>query len=86
MINSVVITIRGAERGGGTFGLLGRPNTYMANGRGKRPLGVVAAPARPDDGLVAMEVDLGFQLIPQLVVRGPLHVAAEQLNLLHSLK
>lgn len=66
--------------------LLCRLNTYMTDGRRKRPLGIIAASTRSDDGLVAMEVYLCFQLIPQLVVRRPLHVAAEELNLLHSAK
>lgn len=66
--------------------LLGRLNTYMTDGRRKRPLGIIAASTCSDDSLVAMEVYLCFQLVPQLVVRRPLHVAAEQLNLLHSLK
>lgn len=61
-----------------------RLKTYVTDGGRNRSLGIVAASTRSDDGLMAMEVDLCFQLVPQLVVGGAFHVTTEELNLLHS--
>ena len=38
----------------------------------------------PDDGLVAMQVDLRLQLVPQFVVFRTFHVPSQQLDLLDS--
>ena len=43
-----------------------------------------ATATRSDDSLVAMEVDLGFELAPQFAVLRPLHVAIQKLYLLNS--
>ena len=47
-------------------------------------LAEVPAPARPDDSLVPVEMDLCLQLVPQLVMLCTTHVSAQQLNLLYS--
>lgn len=54
-----------------------RWKTYMTDRRRNRSLGIVAASTCSNDGLVAMEVDLCFQLVPQLVVGGAFHVTAK---------
>jgi len=41
-----------------------------------------ASPARTDDGLVTVQVDLGLELVPELVVLGSLHVPPQELDLL----
>lgn len=56
----------------------------MTRRRREGLLGVAAASARTDHRLVAMEVDLGLQLVPQLVVGRSFHVPTQQLDLLDS--
>ena len=43
-----------------------------------------AATARTNDSLVSMEMNFGFELIPQFVVFRSLHATTKQLNLLDS--
>lgn len=56
----------------------------MSNGSSNWLLGVAATPARSDDSLVAVQVNLCLQLVPQLVVGRAFHVPTEQLDLLDS--
>lgn len=42
------------------------------------------AAACPDDRLVSMQVDLGLELVPQLVVFRPAQITTQQLDLLDS--
>ena len=55
----------------------------MFGGDGQPFLVVAAAAARPDDRFVAVEVDLGLELVPQFVVLGSPHVSTQQLDLLN---
>lgn len=55
----------------------------MPHRRGKRLFRVIATSTGSDDGLMAVKMNLCLELVPQFVVRWPLHVSAQQLDLLH---
>lgn len=52
-------------------------STHVVCWRGKRFLGIIPTSAGTDHRLVAMEMDLCLQLVPQLVMCRSFHVTAQ---------